>query len=361
MVVSLSDREGLIQGLTQANMAAKAGNLKVSEAPKHRKVDTKEQKKANIQKEKRWLQQNLPMFSTEDRLKLVQGLIEIPGNEGWAWGRYQSGIITLSDMAAAGTTYHEAFHAVTQTLLTDAELDALYEAAVERYKETSPALLEELLAEDFRKYVQREETPIIGYIRKVFRRILNAMRGLNDYRGSIEQLFYKINNGEFKDTLPREGRGDNAFYSRTPKGVYISESDPAYEVIKKEFDAMHLESNKPQNLGRKWTAFKQRWIAKGYTPIAKYSYDVYGEGRNGYRFLGVQINDEATKSAADNRKPEVREQYAAQQAREGGLERLAWTRLTPEQQMNLMNEGMTEDAYNKISLEEKDQWVKCRS
>jgi hypothetical protein len=292
-VVSLSDREGLIQGLTQANMAAKAGNLTVSEAPKYRKVDNTEQKRANIQREKRWLQKNLPMFNSEERLKLIQGLIEIPGAEGWAWGRFQSGVITLSDMAAAGTTYHEAFHAVTQTLLDDDELDTLYEAARERYKENDVALVEELLAEDFRRYVQREETPIIGYIRKIFRRILHAIKNIGSYRDPINLLFYKINNGEFKDTLPRNIRKGNAFYMRVLEG----DTERSYEYYQDYLDAM--------------------------------------------------------KKAA--------EEHAAKQAREGRLEVFKWDRLTPEQQMNLINDGMRKELYESLSLEEKEQWVKCRA
>jgi hypothetical protein len=301
------------------------------------------------------------MFSSEERLKMIQGLIEIPGDEGWAWGRYQSGIITLSNMAAAGTAYHEAFHAVTQTLLDDNELNTLYEAAYERYEEDDVALLEELLAEDFRRYVQREETTIIGTIRKFFRRLLHAMRSFQQYKDPINQLFYKINNGEFKDTLPRVPRGDNAFYSKEPEGVFISEGDPAYKIIKKEFDAMHLESNKPWTLGDRWTAFKKRWIAKGYTPVAKYSRDVYGKGRNGYRWFGVQTNMEAVKSYTRDRSAKTKEYVAVKQSREGMMEMLKWERLTPEQQTNMMDDGMTQKKYESLSLEEKEQWVKCRT
>lgn len=355
--VSLSDRERLIRILTDANMAAKAGNLTVSEAPKYRKVDDKEQKKANIQREKRWLQKNLPMFNSEERLKLIQGLIEIPGAEGWAWGRFQSGVITLSDMAAAGTTYHEAFHAVTQTLLDDEELGALYEAAKERYKEDDAALLEELLAEDFRKYVQREETPIIGYIRKIFRRILHAMKNLGSYRDTINLLFYKINNGEFKDTLPRVSRGENAFYKKVRTDRLLDKDHPMHKAVEKAFNMKKWEGDF-STVNSRWKKFKAAWKAEGYTPVMQNVYSKDGKGK--VIFLGVRTNADEALSLKEN-EIKNREQYAAQQAREGALEKLKWERLTPEQQMNLMNDGMTEDAYNKMALEEKDQWVKCRA
>jgi hypothetical protein len=339
-------------------MAAKAGNLTVSEAPKYRKVDNTEQKKANIQREKRWLQKNLPMFNSEERLKLIQGLIEIPGAEGWAWGRFQSGIITLSDMAAAGTTYHEAFHAVTQTLLDDEELDALYEAARERYNESDVALLEELLAEDFRRYVQREETPIIGFIRKIFRRIMHAMKNLDSYRDPINLLFYKINNGEFKDTLPRTTRSDNAFYNRVRTDRLLDNEHPMYKAIEKSFNMKKWEGDFPV-LGAQWRKFKSTWQAEGYTPVAQ---PVYGKlGKAKYIFIGVRTNADEAISAKEKKNLKSREQYVAQQAREGRLEILKWDRLTPEQQMNLMNDGMSHSQYESLSLEEKEQWVKCRA
>jgi hypothetical protein len=298
------------------------------------------------------------MFNSEDRLKLIRGLIEIPNNEGWAWGRFQSGVITLSDMAAAGTTYHEAFHAVTQTLLDDDELDALYEAAKERYKEDDVALLEELLAEDFRRYVQREETPIIGFIRKIFRRIMHAMRNLDSYRDPINLMFYKINNGEFKDTLPRVSRGDNAFYRNIRTDRMLDKSHPMHKAIEKAFNAKDWNGDF-NVINRKWKQFKSAWQAEGYTPVMQNVYNKDGKGK--VVFLGVRTNADEAISLRESRQPKAREQYAAQQAREGGIERLQWSRLTPEQQMNLMNDGMTEKAYNKMALEEKDQWVKCRA
>ena len=361
VTVSMLEREKLVAELTKANMYALRGGIKAIAAAKYMRAGSKDARKADIQKERKWLQKNLPMFNSEDRLKIIEGLIEIPGEENWAWGKFEAGVITLSNMAARGVVYHEAFHVVTQTMLDDNELNALYEAASDRYHETDAALLEELLAEEFRKYVQREETPVTGFIRKIFRRILNAMKSIGQYRDPVQQLFYRINNGEFKTTLPRAERGNNIFYSRKPEGKYISEESPVYKTIRKEFDTLHLESNKPWTIGRKWTAFKERWSAEGYTPIAKYSYDVFGKGRNGYRFFGVMLNADAVAAHRENRKPSTREQYAVVQAREGGMELLKWDRLLPEQQMNLMDAGMLESMYQNLSLEEKRQWVGCRA
>ena len=96
-----------------------------------RRVDT-ERPTWNQEKELAWIKKVLPQLSDNDRVRVVNGLIKVAKSGAYAWGQFNDGIITLSDIAAEGTTYHEAFHAVTQTLLDDNELDALYEAAKER-------------------------------------------------------------------------------------------------------------------------------------------------------------------------------------------------------------------------------------
>jgi hypothetical protein len=234
----------------------------------------------------------------------------------------------------------------------------LYEAAQERYKEHNVALLEELLAEDFRKYVQREETPIIGYIRKIFRRILHAMKNLDSYRDPINLLFYKINNGEFKDTLPRDTRNGNAFYNKVRTDRLLDKDHPMNKAIEKAFNQKNWVGDFPA-INARWRKFKGAWQAEGYTPVAQSVYSKDGKGK--LVFIGVRTNADEAISAKENKNLKAREQYAAQQAREGRLEMFKWDRLTPEQQMNLMDDGMSQKQYESLSLEEKEQWVKCRA
>ena len=342
--------------LKEANKYAKSGSLTVSEGPKYRRV-TEAQKKADIQKERRWLQKNLPMFNTEDRLHFLQGLIEIPEEKSWAWGRFQKGIITLSDMAARGTLYHEAFHAVTQTLLSDDELNELYDAGRKQYNEESPALVEELLAEDFRRYVQQEETPIVGTIRKFFRKIMNAIRNLSGYRDPVQELFYRINNGEFKDSIPNEVRGDNAFYNRIRKDRLLPEDHPATIAIRRDFNKKNWKG-KFSALGNQWTRFKNAWIAEGYTPVAEPRYNAYGNS-SGYVFVGVRTNVDEDISKRENRKRKNKERVQRTQAVRGVQERIPWDRLDPEVQIRLLDD-ITKESYESMSVDEQEQWVDCR-
>ena len=66
---------------------------------------------------------------------------------------YHKGIITLSDIAANGTLYHEAFHAVFDTSLTEEEKASLLDEARKMYGNKSNRELEEDLAEGFREYM----------------------------------------------------------------------------------------------------------------------------------------------------------------------------------------------------------------
>ena len=353
------DLDEMKSALKEANKYAKSGSMTVSEGAKYRRAKSEKERKVDIKREREWLQKNLPMFNTQERLHLIQGLIDIPGEKDWAWGRFEKGIITLSDRAARGTLYHEAFHAVTQTLLSDDELDTLYDAGVKHYKETNVALVEELLAEDFRKYVQRGETPIIGPILKFFRRIMNAMRNLTGYRAPIQELFYRINNGEFSESIPTESRNGNAFYSKIRKDRLLPKDHPMHIAIEKAFNRLNWEGKK----GKQLSTFIKSWVAEGYKPVIE-TYYRDDNGGLGYSFIGVRTNadEEISKKerAKSNRARREAEKHQKEQAVKGVELRTSWRYLPLETQMDLMNSGIDEYQYDNASMSERDYWLDCR-
>lgn len=165
----------------------------------------------NKEKELQWLQKALPNLSTSDHLTLMDGLIRINDSSkpGFAYGKFQEGMITISNLAARGTSYHEAFHAVVHTLLNTDEYQKLFDAASKRWENITDSMkLEEELAEDFRRFMQSEEewydnleSKNYSTIRKtlavLFHKLKNLINELSGETPYINKLYYSINRGKF--------------------------------------------------------------------------------------------------------------------------------------------------------------------
>lgn len=141
------------------------------------------------------MQKSLPQLSQEGRIRVVNGLIRIVESKdpAYAWGQFQDGIITLSGRAARGTMYHESFHFVTQTLLTQQELDSLYRDAKRRYGKSSRLELEEQLAEDFRRFMQSYEDD--GFFKNIFKTLKHIIKNLLGKETITNKLFHDIRRG----------------------------------------------------------------------------------------------------------------------------------------------------------------------
>ena len=156
-------------------------------------------RKWNEKKERAWLKQVLPQFSGHRLKVLGENLIQISGGENptWAYGQFKNGIITLGKAAAKGTLYHEAFHAVTWCLFNEQERHEMFDAAKLQYGIENPVALEEQLAEDFRRYVQLEELPVIGRLVRFFRTLRQFIRSLTGKENYIDKVFYSISRGAY--------------------------------------------------------------------------------------------------------------------------------------------------------------------
>jgi hypothetical protein len=212
MVVSLSDREGLIQSLTQANMAAKAGNLTVSEAAKPMEKSGRTISKENEQAARRWLAKNLPTLSSEERTQFVEKLSRMGDDAGKYWGSYRSGVIQIQRNAPMGTVYHEAFHYVMDMVLSPEERQQILDIAKEEYGLNDNWIAEERLANDFRRYAMDENAEgFIGRMRRFFRKLMDKITRYNRISdATINQLFWKINNGELSQkAIQTESFEDN--------------------------------------------------------------------------------------------------------------------------------------------------------
>lgn len=168
--------------------------------------DTTETPVWNQEKELKWLNKVLPQLSEQDRVKVVKGLIKVGKRGTLAWGQFDKGVITLSDIAAEGTTYHEAFHVVFNLLLDNNERQALYDEARKLYGEKDNLSLEEDMAEGFREYVTtRQNAGLLGKIKNFFKDLWIKVTNWNSVRPHLTAYYQMINRGEYSNKeLPVE-------------------------------------------------------------------------------------------------------------------------------------------------------------
>ena len=147
--------------------------------------------------EQEWFSKKFPNIPYER----VKGLVQ-----GKAVGRFlSSGKVLISDMAAKGTTYHEAFHVVSQMFLTDAELKSLYKEYRDRTGfEGTDREVEELLAEDFRNYMLGERTSFQPKQKTTFQKIVDFLRNLLGLpKKDLDSIFSTIKSNKFKKPVRR--------------------------------------------------------------------------------------------------------------------------------------------------------------
>ena len=166
-----------------------------------RRVDDTEATVWNQEEELNWLSRVLPQLSENDRVQVVKGLIKVGRQGALAWGQFDKGVITLSDIAAEGTAYHEAFHAVFNLLLDNNERQALYDEARKLYGEKDNLSLEEDMAEGFREYVMTRQNRGLGKrILDFFKELFAKVTNWNNFRPSLIDYYRRINEGKYADS-----------------------------------------------------------------------------------------------------------------------------------------------------------------
>lgn len=168
-----------------------------------RAVDRKTWKKMKQEEEVAWLEKALPQVAAENRLKFTKGLIDVAEMGKEAWGLFDKGIVTISDVAAEGTIYHEAFHTVFNMILSEDEKQALFNSAKKLWPRATDNIdLEERLAEEFRRYVMHRQDNtrpknLGARIANFFAQLWEKVK--NWYSPTMYNYFAKINEGYYAD------------------------------------------------------------------------------------------------------------------------------------------------------------------
>lgn len=186
---------------TIAKEAALKGNSKYRKPLQLRQVDDLSRPIWDKDKELSWLNKVLPQLSESERVVVTNGLIRVAKTGALAWGQFSDGIITLSDIAAEGTTYHEAFHAVFHLLTEPTLRDELLQEAKKTYGDLSNSQLEEAMAEGFREYVMSQDTQSLGTkIINFFKELFTKVTNWNSLRPSLIEYYRNINEGHYSNS-----------------------------------------------------------------------------------------------------------------------------------------------------------------
>lgn len=214
---------------------------------KLRKVKSPDYEKWDEKRELEWLNKVLPQLSEQDRVKVVKGLIKVGKRGALAWGQFDKGVITLSDIAAEGTAYHEAFHAVFNLLLDNDERQALYDEARKLYGEKDNLSLEEDMAEGFREYVTtRQNAGLLSKIKNFFKDLWIKVTNWNSVRPHLIAYYQIINRGEYSN---RELPVETLSQARARQEEYSKEMQDILANAKRDSEGHLLAPNdKKSNL-----------------------------------------------------------------------------------------------------------------
>lgn len=295
--------------------------------PLYRRVtESKEQIRS---KEIKWLSKALPNLNEEGRVKVVNGLIKVADEDGggFAWGQFKQGIVEISNQAARGTVYHEAFHAVTHTLLDASEYEELFKAGRERYGNLSSESIEEKLAEDFRRYMQLEEIPFVGRVVKIFRTLKHIIQNLLGNEAYLNKLYYNINNGKYAN---RELQDTNV--------IRNMELTPArfQEIVD---SVVNNATHTIKGRNNEWGKFVDSWKRNGV--------EVKGYRSKNNKYIVTSVNDMSEQSSYRRIEQHHREKYTL-------------GNLSNEDKQYLIDRGISVEEYNRMSQFEREVLFHCK-
>lgn len=201
-----------------------------------RKADKSSYEKWDKEQELAWLDTVLPQMSREDKIRIVESLINVENSNAQAWGMVDGSIMILSNMAAKGTVYHEAYHIVFNNLLSETQRTGLLKEARKKFGNKSDLELEEDLAEYFREYVESSAEKKKSFIEKIgewFKNLLATIRHWLRIRPSIESLHYNITSGKFANKGIKDNKNTKATRETRNKNNTDTQSKPAEETTYK--------------------------------------------------------------------------------------------------------------------------------
>lgn len=358
----------------------------------------------DLDKEIEKVQKMLPQLSKEEAIRIRNGLLKI-SNSRRAYGAFRNGIVTISDEAARGTVYHEAFHYVSQTLLTEEELSALYKEAKEHFGTQTNLATEEELAESFRKYMQNREDS--GFFSNVLSDLKHIVKRLFGKASRIDKLFFDIRRGRLSKRVPvivynpnqiKSATSNNNDFSTTNDNIYYREKTNLYRkdtyTLMQELEHYRWlwrvsHSKQFQDEMKNFNGKVNRNWDKAYDIIKKYKLGEVAyafEGQYGAAKIGL-ISRQEFINRANKIKAKLQETYESELSKDEVLsnqalqeqeervsyyenysqeieqyyrDKLEYNNLTQEDKDYIKERGIPLEEYNNMSIEEKETLFKCK-
>lgn len=220
-----------------------------------------EQTKAKAVRE---LKRMFPGIKAEALVRIVDNLISSTGTPLNGMINLKNGIITLSRIGEKGTIYHEAYHLVSQTLLTEGERNHIYEEAKRVYGDLSNDRLEEALADGFRDYMNGRRENLLTRIRDWFKRLFNIVTKADAITSSIPVLYDSIATGRFAN---KELSGED-------------------KILESRQDALRQAEDEWRRLQKLSESFNNRWTGT-YREAKIKAYELNKQAGKSYNFAEV--------------------------------------------------------------------------
>lgn len=175
----------------------------------------KDNGKLKEQKARKWLNDKLGL--TDEDVFITNSVLRTHSNEKAygvmrvVWDYFKKEFnpqIVISKHGGKGVTYHEAWHYVSQLLLTENQRSALYQDYIKRHKKAedyTKEQIEEAMAEEFKDYMVGLKSIFKSYhIIKFFDRLGKLLK-LDFLRPGLHtQMYAKINKGDFAKYKPSQ-------------------------------------------------------------------------------------------------------------------------------------------------------------
>lgn len=186
----------------------------------------------DITNAKQWLQDKLGL--TDEQIEVSKTVIDVTASGAKVMGQARLDAIALSEQAPEGVQYHEAWHRVSQLLISDKKRRSLYDRYNRRNKtKLTDTQIDEILAEDYRQFAINADQSIYtkGFdISKWFKRIADFVRiWAKTGQYTLAQLYTGISRGKFAGIQPSS---ENIARFRE---IY-KDSGPNFEVGGNKFD-----------------------------------------------------------------------------------------------------------------------------